>query len=145
MFGKELNELRKKLKEVEEKRIKEIENRGIENNKKYIGKCYFDKKEQKYIRVLSAKSSNTFRLECMCFSFPVKFVEQLSNYYYNIFSVINFCGIYVEDYPMFCNDNESINSLEEISEEEYFNKMNEYIKELQNKIKNGYFDTSKNK
>lgn len=138
---------RKKRQQYEEN-IKQID-----ENKKYIGKCYKEKDKEKYIRVLSSKSSNSFRLECMCFEFPVTFKEQhrLTKIFNpdNVFSEIDFEGIYVEDYPLLCCDwvhkkGNVLASLEEISEEKYFEMMNKYIKELQEKVKNGEFDTSKN-
>lgn len=138
---------RKKRQQYEEN-IKQID-----ENKKYIGKCYKEKNKEKYIRVLSSKSSNSFRLECMCFEFPVTFKEQhrLTKMFNpdNAFSEIDFEGIYVEDYPLLCCDwvhkkGNVLASLEEISEEKYFEMMNKYIKELQEKVKNGEFDTSKN-
>ena len=48
---------RKKRQQYEEK-IKQID-----ENKKYIEKCYKENDRDKYIRVLSSKSSNSYRLE----------------------------------------------------------------------------------
>ena len=89
----------------------------------------------------------------MFFCFPVSFkeVNRLTKIFNpdNAFSEIDFEGIYIEDYPLLCCDwvhkkGNVLASLEEISEDEYFKKMNEYIEELQKKVKEGYFDTSKN-
>lgn len=127
---------------------------SINNHREYIGKCYKEKESDTYIRVLSAKSSNEFRVECMIFSFPIKFKEdhRFTKIFQpdNAFSEIEFEGIHVEDYPLFCNSvlnrkyTKVLHSLDEISEEEYFQKMNEYIQELQVKIKENFFDTSLN-
>lgn len=150
---KEIEELTSYLKNRNAHNLYERNIRKIIEHKKYIGKCYFNQKSNQYIKILSSKSSNEYHLECMCFSFPVKFTEnnrlKLKFSSDSAFSTIDFEGIYIEDYPLLCNDHLSkgnkkvIDSLKEISEEEYFNKMNEYIKELQDKVKNGYFNTSR--
>lgn len=151
MSEKELDELQDLLNNRKKKKQYQENLEAIQRNRKYIGKCFTDKKG-KYIRVLSSKSSNIYHLECMCFSFPVEFSE---DYKWatrifsadNIFSAIDFEGIHVEDYPLLCNDfgikKKVIDGLTEITQEEYFQKMNEYITELQEKIKDEYFDTSK--
>lgn len=149
----ELEDLEMQLHNRKKRQQYEENIKQIDENKKYIGKCYKEKDKEKYIRVLSSKSSNSYRLECMCFSFPVTFKEHhhLTKMFNpdNAFSEIDFEGIYVEDYPLLCCDwvhkkGNVLASLEEISEEEYFEMMNKYIKELQEKVKNGNFDTSKN-
>lgn len=149
----ELEDLEMQLHNRKKRQQYEENIKQINENKKYIGKCYKEKNKEKYIRVLSSKSSNSYRLECMCFEFPVTFKEQhrLTKMFNpdNAFSEIDFEGIYVEDYPLLCCDwvhkkGNVLASLEEISEEKYFEMMNEYIKELQEKVKNGDFDTSKN-
>ena len=70
----ELDELEDVLRNRKRKQAYENNIQDIENNKKYIGKCYKDK-YGKYLRVLSSKSSNQYRFECMCFEFPVTFKE----------------------------------------------------------------------
>ena len=149
----ELDSLRDQLNNRKKYETFEEYKKTIKEHQKYIGKCFKEKDKNKYIRVLSSKSSNQFRFECMCFEFPVNFIEH-HNYSMvfsseDAFSQIDFEGIYVEDYPLLCVDwkNKKGNILQnliEISEDEYFSKMDEYIKELQEKIKNGDFDTSKN-
>ena len=147
----ELDELQSQLNNRKDRQIYEDNIKQIEAHKKYIGKCFKDK-HNKYIRVLSSKSSNTFRFECMCFEFPIIFHEKFNHTLRlnpeNAFSRIEFKGIYVEDYPLLCNTiggkaGKTINSLEEISEEEYFSKMHEYIDILEEMVKNNEFDTSK--
>ncbi|WP_286078008.1 hypothetical protein [Thomasclavelia cocleata] len=149
----ELEDLEMQLYNRKKRQQYEENIKQIDENKKYIGKCYKEKDRDKYIRVLSSKSSNSYRLECMCFCFPVSFkeVNRLTKIFNpdNAFSEIDFEGIYIEDYPLLCCDwvhkkGNVLASLEEISEDEYFKKMNEYIEELQKKVKEGYFDTSKN-
>lgn len=149
----ELDELQNQLNNRKKQEAYNNNLEAIENHKKYIGKCYKDEKENTYIRVLSSKSSNQYRFECMCFKFPVSYYENhhLTKIFSpdNAFSTIDFDSIYIEDYPLLCSSWKSktpakvINTLIEISEEEYFEKMNEYIAELQQKIKDGYFDTTK--
>lgn len=152
----ELDELQNQLNMRKQKAIYKQNLKSIEDNKKYIGKCYKENEngKEKYIRVLSSKSTNQYRLECMCFDFPVKFHNNihLTKMFNpeNAFANIEFKGIYIESYPLLCTSWKSkktakvINTLVEITEEEYFNKMNEYITKLQEMIKNGEFDTSKN-
>ena len=124
-------------------------------NKQYIGRCFVEK-GKKYIRVLSSKSSNGYRVEAMCFDFPVEYSTSgnMTKMFSpdNAFSSIDFDGFYVEDYPLLCNDlfsgfrgKKVIDNLVEITEEEYFAKMDEYLDELKEKMKNGFFDTSKEK
>ena len=152
MTEEELDELENLLKTRKAKATYEKNIKAINEHKKYIGKCY--KEDKKYIRVLSSKSSNASRFECMCFEFPITYDEK---HFYtkifnpiNAFSTIDFQGIYIEDYPLLCNSwgtshgLKIVDSLTEITEEEYFSKMDEYIKNLQIMIKNGDFDTSKN-
>lgn len=149
----DLDSLQKQLNDRKKKEVYEGYIEKIDEHKKYIGKCFKEKNKDKYIRVLSSKSSNQYRLECMCFEFPIKFSEnhRLTMIFNpeNAFSTIDFEGIYVEDYPLLCSnwlDNDRgnvIDSLIPISQEEYFEKMNEYVKALQEKVENGEFDTSK--
>lgn len=148
---KELDELRNELNKRESKKIYNDNITAIKNNREYIGKCYKEKNNDKFIRVLSSKSSNPFRLECMCFELPVKFSENYNSRFSasnSMFSNIDFDGIYIEDYPLLCSDYKThgkvLNTLVEITEEEYFDKMDEYISNLQKMIKNNDFDTSKN-
>jgi hypothetical protein len=150
----ELDELTRQLINRKTRAVYEENIRAIDNHKQYVGKCYKEKDLEKYIMIISAKSSNQFRVEAMCFEFPVSFEErkQTSRLAFSsddAFSSIDFDGIYVEDYPLFCTDHihkkgNVLNSLEEITKEEYFEKMNEYISQLQEKLTNGDFDTSKN-
>ena len=149
---KELDELQKQLNERKDKKRYEENIKKIEDNKKYIGKCYKEDNHKKYIRVLSSKSTNQYHFECMCFDFPISFKE---DYLYMrkvftpdcAFSKIDFQGIYVEDYPLLCNsfwsNKKVVDTLIEITEEEYFEKMNEYVQKLQTLIKEDYFNTSK--
>ena len=151
---KELDELQDQLNMRKQKQVYEQYIEAINKNRNYIGKCFKEKNKEKYIRVLSAKSSNEYRCECMCFDFPIKYTNE--SFLRKIFTPdiafgrIKFKGFYTEDYPLFCNHLISgknmrvIDSLEEITEEEYFLKMDQYLKELQEKIKNNEFDTSKN-
>lgn len=151
----ELDDLQEQLNNRKTKKLYQENLDAIERNRVYIGKCYKEPKKDKYIRVLSSKSSNQFRLECMCFEFPIKVEQKL--YLRKIFhpdcafGEIDFEGIYVEDYPLLCSSmslkgrGQIVDTLEEISEDVYFEKMNEYITTLQTMIKNGDFDTSKKK
>ena len=153
----ELNQLQVQLNERKARQVYRDNLNKINENKKYIGKCYKEKDRNKYIYVLSSKSSNVFRFECMCFSFPVTFREnQRISRIFNpddAFSTIEFDGIHVEDYPLLCYAYKStsekvlkvLNTLEEITEEEYFNKMYEYIDDLQTSIHNGKFNTTNQK
>lgn len=156
LTDEELDELQEQLNMRKKKTAYEENLKAIEDNKKYIGKCYKEKVKgkDKYIRVLSSKSSNQYRFECMCFEFPIVFHDKLHLTKIfnpdNAFANIEFKGLYIESYPLLCTSwkvnhpAKVVNTLEEISEEEYFNKMNEYIEELQKMIKSGAFDTSKN-
>lgn len=149
----DLESLRDQLNNRAKKETYEEYLEKIREHKKYIGKCFKENKKDKYIRVLSSKSSNQYRLECMCFEFPVKFSEnhRLTKIFSpeNAFSEIEFEGIYVEDYPLLCSDwrnkkGKVYENLIEITEGEYFSKMDEFIEELKTKIKNDEFNTSKN-
>lgn len=146
MNESELDELQDFLNNRKSKKIYQQHLDAIKENQKYIGKCYKEKKHEKYIYVLSSKSSNECRMECMCFEFPIKFFEEnkfLTRIFNpeNAFSNIDFESIYVEDYPLLCNG--VLQSLEEISQEKYFSKMDEYIQELKKFIQEDKFNTSK--
>ena len=69
--------------------------------------CFKEKNKEKYIRVLSSKSSNEYRFECMCFELPIKMREnhRLTKIFNpeNAFSTIDFESIYIEDYPLLCS------------------------------------------
>lgn len=145
----ELDELQEQLNMRKKKEIYEKHIEAIEDHRKYVGKCYKEKRKDKYICILSSKSSNEYRTEAMCFEFPVKINERhnLTKMFNpdNAFGGIDFKGIYVESYPLLCNSlfgdpGKVINHLEEITQEEYFKKMDEYIKELQEKIASGEFE-----
>ena len=145
MSESELDELQDFLNNRKSKKIYQQHLDAIKQNQKYIGKCYKEKKYEKYIYVLSSKSSNEYRMECICFELPVKFFEQhrLTKMFNpdNAFSNIDFESIYIEDYPLLCNG--VLHSLEEISKEEYFSKMDEYVQELKAFIREDKFNTSK--
>lgn len=147
----EMDDLQEELNSRKKKQAYKKNIEAIENNRKYVGKCYFDKKENKYIMVLSSKSSNEYRLESMVFSFPIKVKE---NHRFtkvfspdNAFSTISYNGIHVESYPLLCSSFTSrgtvLKSLEEITKEEYYSKMDEYISDLKKTIKNKQFETNK--
>lgn len=153
----QLDELQHQLNQRKERQVYQNNLAAIEENRKYIGKCYVDRNDkgkEKYIYILSSKSSNVFRFEAMCFSFPVKFKENLHMYKIfnadSAFSTIEFNGIHVEDYPLLCcaykkDGNKILNvsqTLTEITPKEYFDKMYEYIDELQTKMINSEFDTT---
>lgn len=150
----ELDELQQQLNKRKEIQQYEKYIDTINEHKKYIGLCFKEKKKEKYIRVLSSKSSNQYRFECMCFEFPINITEnhRLTKIFRpeNAFSNIEFNSIYIEDYPLLCTSfinqkvEKVIDSLIPISEDEYFSKMKEYVNELETSIKNGLFDTSKN-
>lgn len=147
----ELDDLQHQLNERKSKQVYEDYIAAIERNKKYVGKCYWDKDKDEYIMVLSSKSSNEYRLECMLFSFPVKVKEnhRLTKLFNpeNAFSSISYQGIHVDSYPLLCSSFKTkgsvLKSLKEITKEEYYSKMDEYTKALQAAIDNGDFETSK--
>ena len=154
----ELDELQEQLNMRKKKEAYEENLKFIEENRKYIGKCYKEKNKvsgkEKYIRVLSSKSTNPYRFECMCFDFPVIFRDNphLTKMFNpeNAFAHIEFKSIYVESYPLLCTSwtnrkpGKIVDTLEEITEEDYFKKMDEYVAKLKEMIKDGEFETSKN-
>ena len=146
----ELDELQKQLNLRSKQQQYEENLQAIEEHKSYIGKCYFDKEKDQYIRVLSSKSTNQFRFECMIFSFPIKIKEEKRKTLQfspdNAFSNILWKGIHIEDYPLLCSHPQRgkiLHVLTEIDENEYFKKMDEYNTLLKEAIKNGIFDTTK--
>lgn len=142
MSEEELDELQDLLNNRKTIKVYEKNVEAINENRKYIGKCY--KENDKYIRIVSAKSSNQFRLEAMCFEFPIKLekINKMTKIFQPncAFGEIDFEGFFVEDYPLLCYG--QLKKIKEISEEEYFTKMDEYVSELKEKIKNNFFDTS---
>ena len=148
----QLNKLQDTLNQRKTRKTYEHYINEIDAHKEFIGKCFKEGNKDKYIRVLSSKSSNQFRLECMCFEFPITFNEK--HYTKQVFapeiafSTINFNGIHVEDYPLLCFSYgykpTILPSLIEISEDEYFKQMHRYVDELEKEICSGSFDTSKN-
>ena len=145
MSESELDELQDFLNNRKSKKIYQQHLDAIKHNQKYIGMCYKEKKHEKYIYVLSSKISKEYRMDCIGFELPVKFFEQhrLTKMFNpdNAFSNIDFESIYIEDYPLLCNG--VLHSLEEISKEEYFSKMDEYVQELKAFIREDKFNTSK--
>ena len=145
MNESELDEIQDFLNNRKSKKIYQQHLDVINEHKTYIGKCYKEKKKEKYIYVLSSKSSNESRMECMCFEFPINYFEQhrLTKLFNpeNAFSNIDFEGIYVEDYPFFCFG--TLNNLIEITKEEYFQKMDEWISSLKKFMEEDKFNTSK--
>lgn len=154
LTDEELDELQEQLNMRKKKEIYEENIKAIEDNRKYVGRCFREKGKNKYIYILSSKSSNQYRFEAMCFELPVKVSEKhhLTKMFNpdNAFGHIEFKGIYIESYPLLCMSLTSkkpgkvINTLEEITQEEYFKKMDEYTKELQQKMAAGEFESSKN-
>ena len=123
----------------------------ILEHQKYVGKCYKEKDKDKYLMIISARSSNQYRVEALIFEFPVKFEK---NYHLtkifradNIFMTLDFEGIHVEDYPLLCNNifnkkggGRVIDCLEEITKEEFYSKMDEYLEELKKVLDSNTLD-----
>ncbi|MBR1455203.1 MAG: hypothetical protein IJ593_11285 [Lachnospiraceae bacterium] len=133
-----------------EKEIKQTIDRIIEN-RKYLGKCYFDKNKNQYICVLSSKSTNEFRAECLVFEYPIRFIEvhkALGLCDARVNSRIDFGGLSIDSYPLTCYtlvngmNVEQVETLKPITLAEYFNILDLYIKDLKNMIISKKFDTS---
>ena len=144
----ELSELSDYLNSSKEEEIYSDYVATIEKNRVLEGKCYFDEKQNTYLKVLSSRSKNTYNCECLVFEFPIAFREnrklRMMFSAEQAFASIDFRGIEVTSYPLFCydtmnkhgdKDNSSFTKvymkLKEISEEEYNRKMREWIEELQ--------------
>lgn len=134
-------------------------NRNIDSiieNRKYIGKCFYNEKTHEYIKVLSSKSSNEFRLECMTFSYPIKCQETMKWHKFtspdDCFSRIESEFLVIKDYPLLCNgiaigtdyDGKVIDNLKLISNLEFEKALRGYIENLICAMNDGEFDTSKN-
>lgn len=153
MPQKDFDELRRKIREREYKKQYNDNIDEIICHREYTGRCYFDKQDNAYLRVLSAKSSNDVRMECLTFKFPVVLEERedfrMVSSPDDCFSEIENEFIHVEDFPFFCYDLDGdgekkvFERLVEITEEEFFRKMDEYVSELKQAILDGAFDTAK--
>ncbi len=151
----EINELRRQI-SIYDYNAKYNRNVSqIIENRKYIGKCYYDETKHEYIKVLSSKSSNEYRFECLTFSYPIKCHERtkLSKFTGNAcFSVIDNKFVAICDYPLLCNGiamglkyyGKVINNLHEITNDEFESALRRYVEDLINEIDNGTFDTSRN-
>ena len=149
----DLDELKLKLDKSDlETKTEDLKER-IESNKDYVGRCYkilvkphngMFPEMYKYIKVISERSSNEYRLSSLVFlehpiywfDFQRSKVPRAGNNYLGDF---RFLGIHLEDYPFFCYDllrkdkvGKGIDFLTEISLEEYNNALDNYIEELKN-------------
>lgn len=124
--------------------------KSIKKNMQYDGKCYKSFNGHTYLRVLSAKSENEYRFECMIFKFPIELHESKDSSLRfraaNAFSNIEFEGVHIESVPLLCDSDmphmtKVIDELVEISETEYFDKMDAYMSDLKQKIKSDFFKT----
>lgn len=119
----------------------------IREHNSYVGKCYKRIENDKYVMVLSSRSINEYHVTCLCFEFPVEIKEDRKLYREftpdSAFSNVKFKGIHIENILMFTDslfrwEREYV----EISKEEYFKKMREYIDELERRINNKEFSFS---
>lgn len=144
--------------EMNTKKTKDIYNeykKEILSHREYVGKCYKENDKEKYIMVISGNGSNQFRVDALTFEFPVKFKKDyhLTKMFRaeNIFANLEFDGITVEDYPLFCNNlllkrgkgPRVLDCLEEITKEEYYKQMDRYIAELKKVLDSGEIDLAK--
>lgn len=118
-----------------------------ESHAGYVGKCYVKKVKpmsgafpemRKYYRVVSERADNEYRMTALTFtekplcSFRPRFSKTgLPGDGYS--GSFRFDGIQAEDVPFFCfsfNGGLEIDSMTEISEEEYFKALDAYVNEI---------------
>jgi len=116
----------------------------IKENKKYIGKCFKSKHSEKYLIVLDSRSTNEFHFECFTFSFPIK-IDKTHPYLRKLFSPDSCFGhltmnnFQIEDIGLLCfsfkKSGLRINAeYEEITEERFLEKFNQFTAELKTVI-----------
>jgi hypothetical protein len=120
---------RQVIKDTEHKRIIQ----KAKENKKYVGKCYVMRTKprsgmfpemNRYYKIISCQSSNEYHVEALAFDeHPTYFFNYQGNHFCGNFS---FEGFNIED--IFVQT--LINSLKEISEEEYWAAAGKYLSEL---------------
>jgi len=136
----ELNALKRELNSKDTMDLYAQHNKAISEHKEFLGKCYYDEENDKYLRVISARSTNELNLECLTFKFPVKLeekrVERMMFSAECAFGKMELSGIKTENIPFFTYnfraDKLSIykKNLKEITVEEYYDKMGKWIEEL---------------
>ena len=151
----ELYELRQQINNRYSRRAYDENVREILDHRTYIGKCFYDEEEDKYIRVLSSLSSNAYRFECLVFKSQIKCettytADARTRPSHRCFSNIVTDFFVIEDYPLLCYDYGNLNNpgkvidrLEEISQETYCEKMDEHFSAMKDAINSGMFDTTK--
>ena len=102
----------------------------INNNKKYIGKCYKDTRAMDhitYMKVIGVVMNSEYRVNVIAFETPFKFFADAPD------STV--CGdelIWTEDFGLFCFDivhgeGRVIDNLEEISSEEWLKALDDCV------------------
>lgn len=150
----EIDDLRKQINTYDEidQYNKNVD--SIIENRKYIGKCFYNKNKREYLKVLSSKSSNEYRFECLTFSYPIQCKQKVK------FSKTRFNGdcfsnivnelLEIKAYPLLCNVNiidpscsgKVIDNLVPISNKQFEESLRQYIEDLLDAIDKGDFDTS---
>lgn len=124
---------------------------AIDNNQKYVGKCYKKQNDEntQYIMVVSALSSNEYHLDCLVFENNIIVERTLNRSMHfspqDIFQPIDYEGIHIEDLPLLCNSRilnskKVISEYKEITKEEFYEEMDNYIKLLKEKLDNNDFN-----
>lgn len=147
---KELEELETKIKTKLQKNQMVNAKVAIDRNQMYVGKCY--KKEInngiQYIMVVSALSSNEYHLDCMIFESDITFERRLNNSmhssYRDAFQPLEYDGIRIEDLPLLCSSNLSLNKVIDeyvpITKQEYYEAMDKYILLLKKSLDENKFN-----
>lgn len=151
----EIYEIRDALDKAENGKKEEKLRAAVKEHRRYVGKCY--KKRVKpcskmfpemwrYYKVISERSENEYHMEVLTFDErPTYWFEYQSHYQSHkgylagdFLGGFDFSGIHVTNYPLFCFNHDRdvpgtyiIDTLTEISIDEYNRAMDNYVKELQ--------------
>lgn len=119
--------------------------KAIEDNKKYVGKCFKSKLKDKYIMVIDARSTNEYHLECFTFSYPITFLQThpFMTKLFNdnsCFGNVELEGFDVEDIGLLCfslkASGKRIDSeFEEITKEEFFEEFDKWTNNFKEELK----------
>lgn len=155
----DLDELKKLSEEEQNKILNYLQNdkrhevyennlKMIEENRKYIGKCFKNKIKDEYLIVVDSRSINEYHLECFSFSFPIK-IEKTFPYMTKMFNPNScFGGLEMDNFDFknagllcysFKETGIRMNAeFEEITEEEFIKQYNnftsQFLVELSNLI-----------
>ena len=116
--------------------------RAIAEHSALVGKCY--KKNDAYFYLVSARSMNEYWMEALTFAFPVRIEENrkisLFESASSVFGTLDCTSVHVDSVPVYTMKGQWLESHEEILQEEFFEALRAFGRQMEEKIRSGELD-----